>query len=58
MRFDHRPSVEERYSSREDYVQRVGRAIDALVQERFVLPQDRAAGVARAVEIWSAFTSE
>jgi len=58
VRSDHRLSVEERYSSREDYLQRVGRAIDALVQERLVLPQDRAAALERALEIWSAFTSQ
>ena len=37
---DPRPSLEERYGSRETYVARVGAAVAALVAERLLLPAD------------------
>src|SRR5206468_12238123 len=39
---DPRKSVEERYGSREDSVDRFGRAADDLVEQRWILPEDRA----------------
>ena len=46
---DPRPSLEERYGSRADYVAKVRAAADALVAERLLLPADAAAYV-RAAE--------
>ena len=45
---DPRPSLEERYGSREAYVARVKAAADALVAERLLLPADAEAFVAAA----------
>ena len=39
-RRDPRPSIEERYKGRDDYLQRIRTAADALVKERFILEQD------------------
>jgi Alpha/beta hydrolase domain len=47
---DPRPSLEERYSSREAYVDRVKAAAEALVAERLLLPTDAAAYAAAAEE--------
>src|SRR5262247_822508 len=45
---DPRPSIEERYVSRADYVAKVKAAADALVAERLLLPADAAAYVQAA----------
>ncbi len=37
---DPRPSIEERYASREDYLAQVHAAVDRLVTERYLLPED------------------
>ena len=50
---DSRPSIEERYSSRQDYLQRVRRAAADLVRERFVLPDDVEGVVQQADRTWS-----
>ena len=47
---DPRPSLAERYSSREAYVAKVEAAAAALVAERLLLPADAAAFVAAAKE--------
>ena len=47
---DPRPSLAERYGSREAYVERVRAAAAALVTERLLLPDDAAAFVAAAAE--------
>jgi Alpha/beta hydrolase domain len=39
---DPRKSIAERYADREDYLRRYKAAIDDLVQQRWILPQDRA----------------
>jgi hypothetical protein len=49
---DPRLSVEERYSSRTDYVQRVEEAAKKLVQERYLLQEDVAAIVEAAGQHW------
>jgi len=51
---DPRPSVAERYASREEYVKRVAAAADELVAARFLLPRDRDAVVDRAARLWDA----
>jgi Alpha/beta hydrolase domain len=53
---DPRQSIAERYASREDYMKRYAEAIDALVQERWVLPEDRTALVQLGEEEWEQAT--
>jgi len=49
---DPRKSIAERYSSREDYLHRYGKAIDALVKDRWILEEDRAALLNRGGADW------
>jgi hypothetical protein len=53
---DPRKSIEERYGSREDYLDRFGHALDELVEQRWVLPEDRAALMARGRQDWDEAT--
>ncbi len=50
---DPRKSIAERYSSRQDYLDRYSRAIDLLVKERWILPEDRPALLQRGEEEWN-----
>jgi hypothetical protein len=47
---DPRPSVEERYGTRDDYARRVQDSCDALVRDRFLLEEDVPRYIARAQE--------
>jgi hypothetical protein len=49
---DARPSVEERYRNREEYLGRVSAAALALVRDRFLLPEDVPAVMERALAHW------
>lgn len=49
---DPRLSIAERYSSREVYLGRYGKAVDALVKERWILEEDRAAVLTRGGAEW------
>jgi hypothetical protein len=49
---DPRKSIEERYGSREEYLYRFGRALDDLIKERWILPEDRGAVIVRGQEEW------
>lgn len=49
---DPRRSIAERYSSREQYLRRFGAALDELVRERWILPEDRAALLERGGQEW------
>ncbi|HEX4007325.1 MAG TPA: alpha/beta hydrolase domain-containing protein [Acidobacteriaceae bacterium] len=40
---DPRPSIAERYTGRDDYLARYAKAVDGLVQARWILPEDAAA---------------
>jgi hypothetical protein len=51
---DSRPSIEERYGNRRDYLDRVKRAAASLVRERFLLPADAEGVVQRAERTWDA----
>jgi hypothetical protein len=51
-RRDPRPSIEERYKGRDDYLQRIRTAASALVKERFILEQDVDDVVQRAARHW------
>jgi len=53
---DPRKSIAERYASREDYLAQYKTAVDALVQQRWILPEDRAALLHRGEMEWSAST--
>lgn len=51
-RDDPRPSVEERYKGRDDYLQRIRTATDALVKDRFILAEDVDDVIRRAGQHW------
>ena len=53
---DPRPSIAERYSSREDYLRRYGAAVEALVSQRWLLKEDRAALLQRGQLEWDEAT--
>jgi hypothetical protein len=50
---DPRKSVEERYKSREDYLARYTAALDELIKQRWILPEDRAAVLERGEAEWN-----
>jgi hypothetical protein len=52
---DPRPSIAERYASREDYLARVRAAALALVKERYLLEEDVETSVAFAARMWEAW---
>jgi hypothetical protein len=49
---DGRPSIAERYASREDYLGRIALAAVGLVADRFLLPEDVPEEIARAARHW------
>lgn len=49
---DPRKSISERYSGREDYLTRYTNALDDLVKQGWILPEDRAALLHRAEQEW------
>ena len=51
---DPRKSIVERYNGREDYLARYSRALDDLVKQRWVLPEDREAVLHRGEQEWEA----
>jgi hypothetical protein len=53
---DPRKSIAERYSDREDYLARFKTAVDDLVRQRWILPEDRAALVHRGEQEWAEAT--
>ncbi len=55
---DPRPSIEERYTSKEDYTTKVNAAIDALAADGFLLPADRARLEKLAAERWTQLTAQ
>ena len=54
---DPRPAIAERYASREDYLARVRRAAEELVEERYLLAEDVELSVALAARMWDRFTA-
>jgi hypothetical protein len=54
---DPRLSIEERYRSRDDYLERVRRAAVALVSERYLLDEDVELTVALAARAWDHWTA-
>ncbi len=53
---DPRRSVEERYPSREEYLGRYATAVNDLVKQRWILPEDREAVVQRGQQEWEEAT--
>jgi hypothetical protein len=53
---DLRPSIAERYASREEYLKRYTAALDALVMEGWILDEDREAMLHRAAQEWDLAT--
>jgi hypothetical protein len=49
---DPRRSIEERYGSREEYIVRYTKALDDLIQQRWILPEDRGPVIARGEQEW------
>jgi hypothetical protein len=54
---DPRASIEERYSSRDDYLRRVRAAADALAEDRYLLQEDVNTVVDEAGKHWDWTTS-
>ena len=52
---DPRPSIEERYSSKEDYLGRVRRAAQGLVDEGYLLAEDLQFVIGQASQQYDAF---
>jgi hypothetical protein len=50
---DPRKSIAERYANREDYLTRYQAAVDDLVRQRWILPEDRAALIHRGEQEWA-----
>ncbi|MCH7594703.1 MAG: hypothetical protein IIB27_09335 [Chloroflexi bacterium] len=55
---DPRLSIEERYASRDVYLERVRAAGEALVAERYLLEEDIEVSVAQATRYWDWFAAE
>jgi hypothetical protein len=53
---DPRKSIAERYASREDYLARYAKAVDALVEQHWILEEDRAALLERGAAEWTEAT--
>lgn len=53
---DPRKSIAERYSGRDDYMARYTQAVDELVKQRWILPEDRDAAVRRGGQEWDGTT--
>jgi hypothetical protein len=49
---DPRPAIEALYDDRADYMQQVRRAADALIDDGFLLPDDRDRVISRAAQAW------
>ena len=53
---DPRPSIEERYSSKDDYLDQVKEAAEELVESRYLLSKDVEVSVELASRMWDWFT--
>jgi Alpha/beta hydrolase domain len=49
---DRRESIVERYAGREDYLNRYSGAVDELVKQRWILPEDGPALLKRGEQEW------
>lgn len=55
-RHDPRPSIEERYRSRDDYLQKLRAAAEQLVRDRYMLPEDIEGVITRGEAQWDYVT--
>jgi len=53
---DPRKSIAERYTNREDYLAQYEKAVDGLVEQRWILPEDRASLLRRGEQEWAETT--
>jgi Alpha/beta hydrolase domain len=53
---DPRKSIAERYSGREEYLARYARAVDGLVRQRWILPEDRDRVLSSGLQEWAEAT--
>jgi hypothetical protein len=56
-RGDPRPSIEERYASREAYLERVRQCALALAAQRYLIEEDVEVSVAAAARLWDYFAA-
>jgi hypothetical protein len=56
--YDPRDSIEIRYSSKDEYLQKIQIAADFLVKERYILPEDTENVVDGASQRWDAIQSQ
>jgi hypothetical protein len=57
-RHDPRPSIEERYASRQQYLDAINKSAAALVKEGYLLPADVPSVVKRATDHWEFATHD
>ena len=57
MNGDPRPSIEERYESKDVYLEQVRAAGEALVAERYLIEEDIEVSVSQASKFWDWFSS-
>ena len=57
-RGDPRKSIAERYRDHDDYMKRYSRALDTLVKQRWILPEDRSAVLKRGEREWKLATGQ
>jgi hypothetical protein len=55
---DPRKSIAERYSGSDDYLTRYTKAVDELVKERWILPEDRESLISRGEQEWTEATQQ
>ncbi len=55
---DPRKAIAERYVSRDDYLVRYTKAVEELVRQRWILPEDRESLLHRGEEEWTEATKE
>ena len=55
---DPRKSIAERYADRDDYMTRFKNAVDGLVKQRWILPEDREAVIHRGEQEWGEATKQ
>ena len=58
QKHDPRPSIEERYASRQQYLDAINRSAAALVKEGYLLPADVPSVVKRATDHWEFATHD
>ena len=52
---DPRPSIRERYRSKDEYLEKVRKAAEALAEQRYLLDEDVGPSVERAAAMWDWF---